>query len=106
MSSFVPLREQPEAYPDDGSTTVSDDGTESMLIAQLLCRVRLASLRKCDSSVISYDPSSYLVVFSLQGRNTRQFLAPFLLTSLWSVLVAAVLGVPEDIRGTDAEAGS
>ena len=45
---------------------------------------RIDSLKRCDNSIISYDPTSFRLIFNIRGRNLESILAPLLFIAIWS----------------------
>ena len=59
---------------------------------------RLEALSACDANIISYDPTSFLMVFQLRGRNMPVILAPIAWLSAWGCIWAVILGKFASVR--------
>lgn len=85
------------AAPSEAAYRQSDD---AVLVKALLAPSRLAALAACDVNLVNYDPSSFLVVFHMRGRNLALIAIPLCLLVIWWTIVALLLHVTRNIDPT------
>jgi ion channel-forming bestrophin family protein len=66
------------------------------LCDSLLDPDRIQALQDCDQNLLTYDPSSFWLVFSLHGRNFRIIALPIYALILWDVCWGLLLITAED----------
>ncbi|KAL1504425.1 hypothetical protein AB1Y20_010831 [Prymnesium parvum] len=75
-----------------------EDSPPSEIPAAIVEQLRLDELSDCDSSVIGYDPASFLMIFRLRGRNMAVILKPLGCLAAWGALWALVFSLLDPVR--------
>lgn len=90
--------EQPREEP---PVPQSLPNTNSVLYDALLAPKRIRALQGCDRNLVSYNATSFWMVFRLKGRHFRMILLPLLSLLLWDLFLGLLLltyGDPWNIR--------
>lgn len=77
----VPVKEKNDLTKKEKVT--QQDVIYRIVFESILNQDRLEALNVCDTNVISYDPYSYWMIFSVRGRNAKMILKPILFLLLW-----------------------
>lgn len=86
---------QPERVPAEAvSVTIA-----TPLIDAVLQKSRLDALSACDANVAQYDPSSFLMIFRVRGRQMTFVTKPLLCLLAWGVMWALIFERVERVRG-------